>query len=107
MGVLPYSIIMFLGAAGFAALGTAVYRGRTDLIHEYHQTRVQDKAAYGRAFGKALLCFALAMLLSGIVGLFAKTGSMGAAAVAILIIGLCIGVVCMIKVQNKYNKGIF
>ena len=105
--MLVYSIIMFLGAAVFFAFSIAIYKGRTDLIHDYHQTKVKDKAAYGRAFGKALFCFALAMLLSGIVGLFANTKIIGTAAVAILITGLCIGVICVITVQNKYNNGVF
>ena len=105
--MLAYSIIMFLGAALFSAFSIAIYKGRTDLIHDYHQSKVQDKAAYGRAFGKALFCFVVAMLLSGVVGLFADTKIIGTTAVAILIIGLCIGVICIITVQSKYNKGVF
>ncbi len=105
--MLVYSVIMFLGAALFSAFSIAIYMGRTDLIHEYHQTRVRDKAAYGRAFGKALFCFALAMLLSGIVGLFADTKIIGTAAVAVLLIGICVGTACIVAVQSKYNKGVF
>lgn len=105
--MLAYSIIMFLAAALFSVLSVAVYKGRTDLIHAYHQTRVRDKAAYGRAFGKALSCFALAMVLSGLVGLFADTKPLGMAAVAVLLAGLCVGVVSIVAVQRKYNKGVF
>ncbi len=105
--MLVYSVIMFLAAALFFTLGTAVYKGRTDLIHGCHQEKVRDKAAYGRAFGKSLFCFALAMLLSGMVGLFADTKAVGAAAVLILIIGVGIGIGCLIAVQRKYNGGIF
>ena len=105
--MLAYSAIMFLAATLFFALGAAVYSGRTDLIHGCHQEKVRDKAAYGRAFGKAVFCFAAAMLLSGIVGLFADTKAVGAAAVLILIIGLAIGIGCIVSVQRKYNGGIF
>lgn len=105
--MLSYSVIMFLAAALFTALGTAVYRGRTDLIHSCHQTGVRDRAAYGRAFGKALFFFAASMLLSGAVGLFAKTKPVGFAAVAILLAGLCVGVGCIVAVQKKYNNGVF
>ena len=102
--MLLYSIIMFLVAALFTVLGIAIYKGKTDLIHDYHQTKVTDKAAYGKAFGKAMLVIATVMLLSGITGLFE---SLTILAVAILIIGLVIGIGCIIAVQIKYNKGVF
>jgi membrane protein required for beta-lactamase induction len=95
---------MFLVATRFTVLGIAIYRGKTDLIHDYHQTRVTDKSAYGKAFGKAMLFIAAVMLLSGIIGLFENLVIL---AVAILIIGLVIGIGCIVAVQRKYNKGVF
>ena len=102
--MLVYSIIMFLVSVLFTVLGIAIYKGKTDLIHDYHQTKVTDKSAYGKAFGKAMLLIATVMLLSGIIGLFEKLLIL---AVAILIIGLVIGLGCIIAVQKKYNKGVF
>ena len=102
--MLLYSIIMFLVATLFTVLGIAICRGKTDLIHDYHQTRVTDKSAYGKAFGKAMLVIAVVMLLSGIIGLFENLVIL---AVAILIIGLVIGTGCIVAVQRKYNKGVF
>ncbi len=102
--MLVYSIIMFLVSALFTVLGIAIYKGKTDLIHDYHQTKVTDKSAYGKAFGKAMLLIATAMLLSGIIGLFEKLLIL---AVAILIIGLVVGIGCIVAVQKKYNKGVF
>ena len=99
-----YSIIMFLVAALFTVLGIAIYNGKTDLIHDYHQTKVTDKSAYGKAFGKAMLVIAAVMLLSGIIGLFENLLIL---AVAILMIGLVIGIVCIVAVQRKYNNGLF
>ena len=99
-----YAIIMFLVAAAFAAMGIAIYRGKTDLIHDYHQTKVTDKSAYGKAFGKAMFVIAAALLLSGIIGLF---DSFAMIAVAVLIAGLAVGIGCIVAVQRKYNKGIF
>lgn len=107
MPMLPYSIIMFSATALFGALGIAIYKGKTNLIHDYHQTKARNKAAYGKAFGKALFRFALAPLLSGIVGLFADTKIIGMASVAVLIIGSGIGIGCIVAVQNKYNNGVF
>ena len=102
--MLLYFIIMFLVAVLFTVLGIAIYKGKTDLIHNYHQAKVTDKSAYGKAFGKAMLVIATAMLLSGIIGLFEN---LLIHAVAILIIGLVIGLGCIVAVQKKYNKGVF
>jgi len=99
--MLVYSIIMFLVAVLFTVLGIAIYKGKTDLIHDYHQTKVTNKSAYGKAFGKALLVIATAMLLSGIIGLFKNLLML---AVAILIISLVVGIGCIVAVQKKYNK---
>ena len=94
-------MIMFLTAAIFFGLGIAVYKGKTDLIHDYHQTKVTNKSAYGKAFGKAMLVIATIKLLSAIIGLFENLVKL---AVAILIIGLVIGIGCIVAVQRKYNK---
>jgi len=102
--MLVYSIIMFLVSALFTVLGIAIYKGKTDLIHDYHQTKVTDKSAYGKAFGKAMLLIATVMLLSGIIGLFKKLLIL---AVVILIIGFVFGIGCIVSVQKKYNKGVF
>ena len=102
--MLVYSIIMFIVAVIFAGMGFAIFRGKTELIHDYHQTKVTDKSAYGKTFGKAMFVIATVMLLSGIAGLFENSDIL---AVAILIIGLVIGTGCIVAVQRKYNKGVF
>ena len=102
--MLMYSVIMFVVAVAFTGVSIAIYRGKTDLIHDYHQTKVTDKSAYGKAFGKAMFVIAMALLLSGIIGLLENFAVI---AVAVLIMGLVIGVGCIVAVQRKYNKGIF
>ena len=102
-----YSIILFLAAVPMLIISIAIYKGKTNLIHDYHQTKVTDKAAYGRAFGKAMLVASLALLLSGIVGLFGDSEPVAMIAVAVLFVGLSIGIACIVAVQMKYNKGVF
>ena len=51
-----------------------------------------------------MLVIATVMLLSGIIGLFKNLLML---AVAILIIGLVVGIGCIVAVQKKYNKGVF
>ena len=101
-----YAVIMLLIAVLLAALGIAVYRGRTELIHRYHQTKVTDKAAYGKAFGRALLAVA-APLLSGIIGLLGGSDGMALLSAAVLAVGTGIGMGCIAAVQKKYNNGMF
>ena len=105
--MLLYSFILFLAAFPMIILSASIYKGNTDLIHNYHQTKVTDKVAYGKAFGKAMFVVSAALLLSGIIGLFSDAEIMAAIALAVLFIGLFIGIVLIIAVQKKYNKGIF
>ena len=105
--MLLYSIIMFLAAVPMIKISIAIYKGKTDLIHNYHQTKVTDKAAYGKAFGKAMFVVSAALLLSGIISLFGISDTMAIIAVAVLFIGLFIGIAWIIAVQIKYNKGVF
>ncbi len=99
---------MFLASALLLAFSIAVYRGKTDLIHAYHQTKVTDRSAYGKALGKALLVVAAAPLFSGVIGLLAGDDNrvvLAAATVLIVLLGVGIGLI--VAVQHKYNKGIF
>ena len=102
-----YSIIMFLAAVPMIKMSIAIYRGKTSLIHDYHQTKVTDKAAYGKAFGKAMFVVSMSLLLSGIIALFGASEEIAAIAVAVLFVGLFIGIAWIIAVQKKYNKGVF
>lgn len=105
--MLAYSVMMFLTTALIVLLSIAVYKGKTNLIHSYHQTKVTDKSAYGKAFGKALFGVAVAPLFSGIVGLLGDSEVIVIIAVAVLMIGIGIGIGFIVAVQKKYNKGIF
>ena len=102
-----YSVIMFLVAVPMIIISIAIYQGKTDLIHDYHQTKVTDKSAYGKAFAKAMFVVSTALLLSGIISLFGGSEVIAMIAVAVLFTGLFIGISWIIAVQIKYNKGIF
>ena len=90
-----------------AVISIAIYRGKTNLIHDYHQTKVTDKAAYGRAFGKAMLVVTASLLASGVIALFGDTKTIAMISMAALFLGLVIGIACIIAVQIKYNNGLF
>ena len=102
-----YSLILFFAAVPMIIISISIYKGNTNLIHDYHQTKVTDKAAYGKAFGKAMLVVSASLLLSGIIGLFGDTEIIATIALAVLFVGLFIGIAWIIAVQKKYNNGLF
>lgn len=105
--MLGYSIIMFLTAVLFAVVSISIYRGNTNLIHDYHQEKVTDHKAYGKAFGKALSPIAIGSLISGIVPLFSESDTASMISVAMLIAGIVFALVLIVAVQKKYNGGLF
>ena len=100
-----YIVILLPVAALFAVLAVWIYRGRTDLIHDYHQNKVTDKAGYGKAFGKAMAVIAAGMALSGVIALLGENW-MWLSMVA-LFVGLVAGIAAIVAVQKKYNGGVF
>ena len=102
-----YSIILFFAAVPMIIISISIYKGNTNLIHDYHQTKVTDKEAYGKAFGKAMFVVSASLLLSGIISLFGNTEMMATIALVVLFVGLFIGIAWIVAVQKKYNKGIF
>lgn len=98
-----YTAILLAVSVLFFFVGRAIYRGNTDLIHDYHQTRVKDKAAYGKAFGKAMFTMATAMGMSGLLALFTDSFL----PVFVLFLGLAVGIIQIVFVQKKFNNGMF
>ena len=105
--MLLYSIIMFLAAIPMIGISIAIYKGKTNLIHDYHQTKVTDKVGYGKAFGKAMLVVSTALFLSGIIALFGDSKVVSTLSLSVLFIGLLVGITLIVLVQKKYNKGVF
>ena len=104
-----YSIILFATAARFLAVGTAIRKGRTDLINDYHQSRVNEseRPAYGRAFAKGMFSISGTLFLSGAIALFGEERLFFAASLIVLFAGLAVSLIVIVRVQKKYNGGIF
>ena len=105
--MIVYSIILFAVAVVFLALGIAVYRGNTKLIHDYHQTNVKEteRREYGRAFSMGMFAVFATLLVSGIIALFGK--EVMAVSFIVLGAGLIVSGVVFVAVQKKYNGGLF
>ena len=102
-----FSIVMLLISAIFISVGIMIYRGNTNLIHDYHQTKVTDKANYGKEMGKAVVGIAASAFLSGVISLLGKQEINVLISVAVFIIGFadCFAWIC--RIQKKYNGGMF
>ena len=98
--MLAVSVLLFV-CSGF------IYKGRTNLIHDYHQKNVQNKQAYGKDMGKALLWFAVSMFLSGVISLLGSSEVTVLFSIGILFLGCIIGFLSILHVQKKHNGGLF
>lgn len=107
--MIAYSIIMFVTAVLFFALGVALYKGNTKLIHDYHQTNIKEseRQEYGRAFAKGMFAICATLLISGIIALFGEEGLIVAISLFVLAVGIIVSVMVLVKVQMKYNGGLF
>ena len=99
------AVILFAAALLFGVMALRISRGKTELIHDYHRTRVTDKAGYGKAFGRALWVIASAMALAGGIALVGEKAVW--VAIAVLFLGLAVGIAAIFRVQKKYNGGVF
>lgn len=104
-----YTVIMFVVAVVFLSFGIAIYKGNTKLIHDYHQAKVKEneKKEYGKAFSKGMFGIAISLVLSGIVALLGDTAPIIGVATSILVIGLIISFIILLRVQKKFNQGLF
>lgn len=107
--MIAYSVILFAVAILFLALGISVYRGNIKLIHDYHQTNVKEseRQEYGRAFAKGMFTICATLLISGIIALFSEASPAFAVSLIVLFAGLIVSMMVIVKVQKRYNGGLF
>ena len=107
--MIVYAVILFAVAVLCLFLGLAIYKGNTKLIHDYHQTNVGEsqRREYGRAFAKGVFAICATLLISGGIALFGEEGSLMAASLVILFVGLTVSIMLLARAQKKYNGGLF
>ncbi|MBQ2191799.1 MAG: hypothetical protein IIT70_06190 [Clostridia bacterium] len=104
-----YSMILFAVAALCLGFGIAINRGKTELIHDYHQKKVPEekRLEYGRAFSAGMFVLAGALFLSGAIGLMGDSRPFVIASLAVLFAGIAVSLAMIARVQKKYNGGLF
>lgn len=107
--MLLYASIMCGCAALFLALGFAIWRGHTGLIHDYHQTHIPKEKlpAYGRAFSGGMFSMSLTFLLTGVIPLFGDSRVLMTLSTCVMVVGFAVSFVIFARVQKKYNGGFF
>lgn len=104
-----YSIIMFAASMLFLVIGILVLRNNTNMIHDYHQTKIKESEIkqYNKSFAKGLFCIVFTLFLSGLIFLFNQSKTSLIISVIILFIGLIISFIVIGRIQKKYNGGVF
>lgn len=101
------SILYFAIAAIFIVVGILIFRGNTDLIHDYHQKNVKDFDGYGKGMGKGVITIGVFFLIGAVVTLAVKGESGTIAGIIVALSGFFLSFIYILKVQKKYNGGIF
>lgn len=99
-----FSIVMLATSILLCILGIMIFCGKTNLIHDYHQTWVKDKKAYGKAFGRGLCGMSFSFLASGVISLVGHSDEFIYLSLCVLLILFLISGLFLIRVQANYNK---
>ena len=101
-----FSVILIAASLLIAGVGTAVFKGRTGLIHDYHQEKVseENRPAYGRAIGRGLLCMAVVLFVGGLLPLICEAEWILKTIRATFIFGILLSVLLLVMAQKKYNR---
>lgn len=103
--MIGFTITFYLVGILLLICGIAVWNGKTELIHDYHQKNVTDHKGYGKAMGKAIsgsgfsMCFSATVSLLGADWLWLSLGVFAVGFTAMLIL--------MFIIQKKYNGSLF
>lgn len=106
--MLVFALILFAVSAAAFLIGLALLRGKTELIHEYHQKNVtdRDRRRYAKAYAAAFFVMAGALLAAGAAALFNGEHVL-AVSLGLLFAGLAAGLALLIRAQIRFNGGIF
>ena len=106
------SPVLLLLALLFFGFGIALYKGRTNLLHEYHRSRVseEDLPTLGKLTGIGMMLIGGAIAAFGVLfdlAVYTDTRVLLTVGTIILFAGLAAGIVIMLYAVIHYNKGLF
>ena len=106
------SPFMLIIALLFFALGIALCKGHTNLLHEYHRSRVseEDLPALGKHTGLGMMLIGVGIAAFGVlfdIALYTDTRLLLTVGIGALFAGLAAGIVILLCAVIHYNKGLF
>lgn len=105
---MPFEAILYFAiAAIFVVVGILIFCGNTNLIHDYHQKNVKDFKGYGRGMGKGFIGIGIFFLIGALIILAVNNETGTVAGIIVALSGFVLSLIYIIKVQIKYNGGLF
>ncbi len=101
-------IIQFMVAVLLVASGLCIRAGHITLIHSYHYARVTDRYGYCEAIGKSTICMGIVAFIGGCVSLLSSVHPVVEVICSVITLGGSVAcILWMLKIQMKYNGGLF
>ncbi len=97
-------ILLIIGIM-ISIIGIVNMTGNISTIHSYNRRKVkeEDIPKYGKAVGLGTLSIGVSL----VIGFFLQLANLPEIMSIVLIIGIAVGIACILYAQFKYNKGIF
>lgn len=106
------NVLAFLVGVIFIVLGISNMRGNISSLHSYHRHRVseEDRLPFGKRVGLGIVIVGVGVIIFSILSaltVYTEKDLFALIGVAVLIVGIIVGLIISFKAMIKYNKGIF
>ena len=106
------NIVTFLVGIVCIGIGISNMRGNISSLHSYHRHRVseEDRIPFGKQVGLGTMIVGIGIIIFSIlstVTLYTEHDIFVLIGIAVLIVGIVVGLIISFKAMIKYNKGIF
>ncbi len=101
-------VVQLAASVLLVASGLCIRAGHITLLHSYHYARVTDREGYCKAMSKPTVLMGFVIFLGGCVSLLCSIHPVVEIISSVITLGGCAGCVAwLLKVQYKYNGGLF
>ncbi|MBE6664241.1 MAG: hypothetical protein E7602_07065 [Ruminococcaceae bacterium] len=105
-------VISILTGITFIVLGVVYTTGNINSLHSYHRENIkeEDKKPFGKRIGAGMIVQGIALLAYGVLLLISELASLPSLTsigLAVLIVGIILGLIITFWAIKKYNKTIF
>lgn len=106
------NIVTFLVGVVCIILGILNMRGNISSLHSYHRHRVseEDRIPFGKQVGLGTVIVGIALIIFSVLSaitLYTENNLFILIGIAVLFVGIILGLLISFRAMIKYNKGIF